>query len=79
MGTAVIADGAEGFVRAEQAVGAAEGLDDALVVDDLVEIERVEPLGVEAREHLVHHDEQVDAALAVGVDVDVGLLMGKAR
>ena len=75
VGKAVVADGAEGLVGAEQAVGAAEGLDDALVVDDFVEVERVEPLGVEASEHLVHHDEQVDATLAVGVDVDVGLLM----
>ena len=79
VGTAVVADGAERLVGAEQAVGAAEGLDDALVVDDLVEVERVEPLGVEACKHLVYHDEQVDATLAVGVDVDVGLLMGKAR
>ena len=79
VGTAVVADGAEGLIGAEQAVGAAEGLDDTLVVDDLVEVERIEPLGVEARKHLVHHDEQVDTTLAVGVDVDVGLLMGKAR
>ena len=54
-------------------------MDDALVVDDLVEIERVEPFGVEAREHLVHYDEQVDAGVAVGVDVDVGLLVRQAR
>ena len=79
MGAAVVANGTEGLVRAEQAVGATEGLDDALVVDDLVEVEGVEPLGVETCEHLVHHDEQVDAALSVGVDVAVGFLMGKAR
>ena len=75
----VIADRAEGLVGAEQAIRAAERLDDALVVDDLVEVERVEPFGVEAREHLVHYDEQVDTRVAVGVDVDVGLLVRQAR
>ena len=34
----VIADRAEGLVGAEQAIRAAERLDDALVVDDLVEV-----------------------------------------
>ena len=79
MGATVIANRAEGLIGAEQAIGAAERLDDALVVDDLVEVERVEPFGVEAREHLVHYDEQVDARVAVGVDVDVGLLVRQAR
>ena len=79
MGASIVTNGSEGLVRAEQAVCATECLDDVFVFDHLVEVERVEPFGVEAREHLLHHDEQVNAGIAVGVDVDVGLLVRQTR
>ena len=77
MGSTVIANRAERLVGPKQAVRAAERLDDVLVVDYLVEVERVKPFGVEAREHLINHDEQVDAGITVGVDVGVGFLVGQ--
>ena len=79
MRPAVIAYGSEGLLGAEQAVRAAERLDDALVVDDLVEVQRVHPLRVEAREHLVDHDEDVYPLVAVRIDVQIGLLVGEPR
>ena len=75
----IVSNGSEGLVGAEQAVCAAERLDDVFVFDGLVEVERVEPFGIEACEHLIHHDEQINAGITVGVDVDVGLLVGQTR
>ena len=68
MRLAVVANRSEGLIRAEQSVRTAERLNDVLVIDDLVEIQRVDPLGIEARQHLVDHDQQIDPLLTMLVD-----------
>ena len=65
MRLAVVADDSERLVRPEQAVRAAERLDDAFVVDDLVEIQRIHPFRVKSGEHLVHDNEQIELLAAV--------------
>ena len=50
-----------------------------LVFQHLVEVERVDPLGVEARKHLINDDEQVYLLLRMPLDAHVGLLVGEAR
>ena len=68
MRLAVVANRSEGLIRAEQSVRTAERLNDVLVIDDFVEIQRVDPLGIEARQHLVDHDQQIDPLLTMLVD-----------
>ena len=79
MRLAVVAYRSEGLIRAEQSVRAAERLDNVLVVDDLVEIQRVDPLGIEARQHLVDHDQQINPLLTMLVDGQVRSFVGKSR
>ena len=65
MRLAIVAYRSEGLIRAEQSVRAAKRLDNVLVVDDFVEIQRVDPLGIEARQHLVDHDQQINPLLTM--------------
>ena len=59
----------------EQAVRSAERLDDHLVAQHLVQIQRVDPLRVEARQHLINHDQDVHALLGRLLDSHVGPLV----
>ena len=55
-----VEDVAVGLGAVEHAVGAGEGLDQAVVLEVLVHIERVQVFGIEAGEQHVHHDGDVD-------------------
>ncbi|SMH65925.1 protein of unknown function [Acidithiobacillus ferrivorans] len=57
---AEIEDVAVGLGAVEHAVGAREGLDQAVVLEVLVHVERVQKLGIEAGEQHVHDDGDVD-------------------
>ena len=56
MRTAVILDGAKLFVIAKQSVGAGERLNQIFVLQHFIQIQGVDPLGVKACQHLIHHD-----------------------
>ena len=62
---AEVEDVAVGLGGVEHAVGAGEGLDQAVVLEVLVDVERVEVLGVEAGEQHVHDDGDVDLLCAL--------------
>ena len=64
-----------GLGRVEDAVGAGEGLDQAVVLEVLVDVERVEIHGVEAGEEHVDDDGDVDLLGALGGQVAVGELL----
>ena len=63
------------MVVVENAVGAGEGLDQAVVLEVLVDVERVEVLGVEAGEEHVDDDGDVELFLALAGQVAVGELL----
>lgn len=71
----VIPDDAEGLVLAENAVRPRKSLNQIFIGEHLVQIQRIQPLRVEAREHLIHHDEQVDLLLRLPVDGFIGPLV----
>jgi hypothetical protein len=56
---------AVGLGGVEHAVGAGEGLDEAVVLEVLVDVEGVEVFGVEAGEQHVHDDGDVDLLRAL--------------
>ncbi len=60
---AEVEDVAVGLGGVEHAVGAGEGLDQAVMLEVLVHIERVQVFGIEAGEQHVHHDGDVDLVL----------------
>ena len=70
---AEVEDVSVGLGAVEHAVGAREGLDQAVVLEVLVHIERVQELGVKAGEQHVHHDGDVD--LLRGRVVRIGPLL----
>jgi hypothetical protein len=70
---AEVEDVAVGLGAVEHAVGAGEGLDQAVVLEVLVHVERVQELGIEAGEQHVHHDGDVD--LLRGRVVGIGPLL----
>ena len=72
---AEVEDVAVGLGRVENAVGAGEGLDQAVVLEVLVHIERVQELGVEAGEEHVDDDSDVDLFLALAGQVAIGELL----
>ena len=57
---AEVEDVAVGLGGVEHAVGAGEGLDQAVVLEVLVHVERVQVFGIEAGEQHVHDDGDVD-------------------
>ena len=72
---AEVEDVAVGLGRVEHAVGAGKGLDQAVVPEILVDVERVEEPGVEAGEKHVDDDSDVDLLLALAGQVAVGELL----
>ena len=76
---AVVANSSERLIGTEQSIRATERLDDVLIVDDFVEVQRVDPLGVETCQHLINHDQQIQPFLTVLVDRQVWTLVGKPR
>ena len=66
---------AVGLGRVEDAVGAGEGLDQAVVLEVLVDVKRVEVLGVEAGKKHFDDDGDVDLFLAFAGQVAVGELL----
>jgi len=69
---------AVGLAVVEHAVGAREGLDQAVVLEVLVHVQGVEVLGVEAGEQHVHDDGDVDLLGVVWINlaqVGVGVLL----
>ena len=71
---AEVEDVAVGLGVVEHAVGAGEGLDQPVVLEVLVDVERVEVLGVEAGEEHVDDDGDVDLLRPCG-QVGVGELL----
>ena len=61
---AEVEDVAVGLGAVEHAVGAGEGLDQAVVLEVLVHIERVQVFGIEAGEQHVHDDGNVDLVMS---------------
>ena len=72
---AEVEDVAVGLGRVENAVGAGEGLDQAVVLEVLVDVERVEVHGVEAGEEHFDDDGDVDLLGALAGQVVVGELL----
>ena len=72
---AEVEDVAVGLGAVEHAVGAGEGLDQAVVLEVLVDVERVQVLGVEAGEQHVDDDGDVDLLRALAGQVAVGALL----
>ncbi len=72
---AVVANSSERLVGTEQSVRATERLDDVLIVDDFVEVQRVDPFRVESCQHLVHDNQQIELLLAVLLYRQVRTLM----
>ena len=72
---AKVKDVAVGLGRVENAVGPGEGLDQAVVLEVLVDVERVEVHGVEAGEEHVDNDGDVDL---LGALVEAGRDWGTA-
>ena len=72
---AEVEDVAVGLGRVEDAVGAGEGLDQAVVLEVLVDVERVEVLGVEAGEEHVDDYGDVDLFLTLAGQVAIGELL----
>ena len=74
---AEVEDVAVGLGGVEHAVGAGEGLNQAVVLEVLIDIERVQVFGIEAGEQHIHHDGDVDllAPLCgqVGIRATAGL------
>ena len=70
-----VEDVAVGLGRVENAVGAGEGLDQAVVLEVLVDVERVEVYGVEAGEEHVDDYGDVDLLGALVGQVTVGELL----
>ena len=69
---AEVEDVAVGFGRVEDAVGAGESLDQAVVLEVLVDVERVEIHGVKASEEHVDDDGDVNLLLALVGQVTIG-------
>jgi len=67
--TAVILDGAKLFVIAKQSVGAGERLNQIFVLQHLIQIQCIDPLGVKACQHLIHHDQQIKLFFRGALDV----------
>ena len=72
---AEVEDVAVGLGRVEHAVGAGKGLDQAVVPEILVDVERVEEPGVKAGEKHVDDDGDVDLLPALAGQVAVGELL----
>ena len=72
---AEVEDVAVGLGRVQDAVGAGEGLDQAVMPEVLVDVERVEVLGVEAGEEHVDDDGDVDLFGALAGQVAIGELL----
>ena len=72
---AEVEDVAVGLGGVEDAVGAGEGLNQAVVPEVLVDVERVEELSVEAGEEHVDDNGNVDLLLALAGQVAVGELL----
>ena len=70
--TAVILDGAKLFVIAKQSVGAGERLNQIFVLQHFIQIQGVDPLGVKACQHLIHHDQQIKLFFRGTLDALVG-------
>ena len=72
---AEVEDIAVGLGAVEHAVGAGEGLNQPVVLEVLVHIERVQVFGIKAGEQHVHHDDDVDLLLALAGQVLIGELL----
>jgi hypothetical protein len=72
---AEVEDVAVGLGAVEDAVGAGERLDQAVMLEVLVHVERVEVLGVEAGEQHVHDDGDVDLLRPSLGQVGIGELL----
>jgi len=60
MGFLVIPDRSKRFFWPEKAVGTGKSLDDVLILQDLIQIKRIDPFGIKACQHLVNNDQEVD-------------------
>ena len=73
MGPTIVANNAERLlVLVEQAIRAAERLDNHLIAQDLIQIQGIDPLRVEASQHLVHHNENIEPLLGLLLDAQMG-------
>ena len=75
---AIIADGTKGLlVAVVEAIRARKRLNQILVFQDLVEIERIDPLRVKACEHLIHDNQKIQ--LLLRLDTLIRLFVRKPR
>ena len=75
MWIAVVADNPKGLFRAKQAVGAGECLDQVLIGQDFIQIECIDPFGIEAGQHLIYYDQKIDLLLWCPFNPHIGLLV----
>ena len=75
----VIADDAKRLIWAKQTIRTTERLNDAFVVDNLIEIQRIHPFRVEPSEHLVYDNEQIKLLAAVRCYTTIRTLVRQSR
>ena len=75
----VIANRSKWFLWAEQAVGTRKGLNNIFISQQLIEIQRIYPFGIEPRQHLVDNDKQIDLLLWRPFNTHINLFMGKSK
>ena len=75
----VIADDTKRLIWAKQTIRTTERLNDAFVVDNLIEIQRIHPFRVEPSEHLVYDNEQIKLLAAVRCYTTIRTLVRQSR
>ena len=75
MWTAIVSNRAERLVRPKEPVSAGESLDDVFIAQHLVQVKGVDPFGIKARQHLIHHNQQFNLLFRFTVNPLIGLFM----
>ena len=78
MRLAIISDDAKRLIGSEKSVGSGKCLNDVLILQYLVHIQRVDPLRVKAGKHLIHYNQEVELLLRLSFDPLILLFVGKA-
>ena len=75
----IIAYHSKWFVWSKQAVCTAKSLDNIFILHQLIHIERINPFGIKACKHLIHHYEKIDLLVLRKILSIIRLFMGKTQ